>query len=68
MENIPLKILKECDFSFHFLANCVNKATRDKKFPDSLKLSNIVLVHKKKVIQLYDYMEKFFESTALWFP
>ena len=68
MENIPLKILKECDFSFHFLTNCINKATRNKKFPDSLKLSNIVLVHKKKVIQLYDYMENFFESTALWFP
>ena len=65
MENIPLKILKECDFSFHFLTNCINKATRNKKFPDSLKLSNIVLVHKKKVIQLYDYMEKIFESTAL---
>ena len=93
MENIPLKILKECDFSFHFLTNCINKATRNKKFPDSLKLSNIVLVHKEKDptektnyrsvsilpllstvfekvmhIQLYDYMEIFFESTALWFP
>ena len=40
---IPVKILKECDFSFHFLTKIKNK-----KFPDSLKLSNIVPVHKKK--------------------
>ena len=45
---IPLKILKEWDFSFHFLTNCINEAIRNKKFPDSLKLSNIVPVHKKK--------------------
>ena len=34
---IPLKILKECDFSFHFLTNCINEAMKNKKFPDSLK-------------------------------
>ena len=45
---IPQKILKECDFSFHFLTNCINEAIKNKKFPDSLKLSNIVPVHKKK--------------------
>ena len=44
---IPLKILKECDFSFHFLTNCINEAIRSKKFPDSLKSSNIVPVDKK---------------------
>ena len=45
---IPPKILKECDFSFHFLTNCINEAIKNKKFPDSTKLSNIVPVHKKK--------------------
>ena len=44
---IPLKILKECNFSFHFLTNCINGATKN-KFPDSLKLCNIVPAHKKK--------------------
>ena len=45
---IALKILKECDFSFHFCANCINEAIKNKEFPNSLKLSNIVPVHKKK--------------------
>ena len=45
---IPLKILKECDFSFYFFTNCINEAIKNKKFPDSLKLSNTVPVHKKK--------------------
>ena len=87
VENAPLKILKECDFSFHFFTNCINEAIRKRMFPDSLKLSNIVLVHKKKdstdktnyksvsilpllskvfekviYIQLYDYMENFFNQ------
>ena len=44
---IPLKILKEFDF-FHFLTNCINEAIKNNKFSDSLKLSNIVPVHKKK--------------------
>ena len=71
---VPLKILKECDFSFHFLRSCINEAIKNKKFPDSLKLSNIVSVHQKKdptnkinyrpvrilmCIQLYDCMENF---------
>ena len=29
---ILLKILKECDFSFHFLTNCINEATKNKNF------------------------------------
>ena len=45
---IPLKILKECDFSFHFLTNCINEAIKNNNFPDYLKLSNIVPVHEKK--------------------
>ena len=47
-EEIPQKILKECDFSFHFLTNCINEAGKNKKFPDSLKLSNIAPVQKKE--------------------
>ena len=46
---IPLKILKECDFSFHFLTNCIDEAiNKNNEFPSSSKLSNIVPVHKKK--------------------
>ena len=46
---IPLKILKECDFSFHFLTNGINEAIKNKKFPVSLKLSNIVPSIRKKI-------------------
>ena len=45
---IPLKILEECGFSFHFLTNCINEAIKNSKFTDSLKLSDIEPVHKKK--------------------
>ena len=45
---ILLKILKKCDFSFHFITNCINEAIKSNKFPDSLKLSNIVSAYKKK--------------------
>ena len=45
---IPLKILKEYYFSFHFLTNCINEAIKNNNFPDYLKLSNIVPVHEKK--------------------
>ena len=44
---IPPKILKECDFSFHFVTDCINKAIKN-KFPDSLKSFNIVPAHKEK--------------------
>ena len=29
---IPLKVLKECDFSFHFLTNCINEAMKTRSF------------------------------------
>ena len=45
---IPIKIFKENGFTFEYLTSCVNEATSSSKFPDSLKLSNIVPVHKKK--------------------
>ena len=40
--------MKESGFTFEDLASCVNEAISSGKFPDSLKLSNIVLVDKKK--------------------
>ena len=43
---IPIKILKENEFTFEYLSFCVNEAISSGKFPDS-KLSNIVPVHKK---------------------
>ena len=46
---IPIKILKESGFTFEYLTSCVNEAISSGKFPDSLKLSNIVPVQKKKV-------------------
>ena len=45
---IPIKILKESGFTFEYLTSCVNEAILSGKFPDSLKLSNIVPVYKKK--------------------
>ena len=45
---IPIKILKESGFNFEYLTLCVNETILFSKFPDSLKLSNIVPVHKKK--------------------
>ena len=45
---IPQKILKECDFSFHFLTNFINEAIKNKDSLESLKLSNIVPVHMNK--------------------
>ena len=45
---IPIKILKESRFTFEYLTSRVNEAISFGKFPDFLKLSNIVPVHKKK--------------------
>ena len=40
--------MKEKEFTFEYLTSRVNEAILSGKFPDSLKFSNIVLVHKKK--------------------
>ena len=45
---IPIKILKESGFTFEYWTSCVNEAILSSKFPDSLKLSNIVPVYNKK--------------------
>ena len=45
---IPIKYLKKVGFSFEYLTSCINEAISSGKFPDSLKLSNILPVHKRK--------------------
>ena len=45
---IPIKTWKESGFTFEYLTSCFNEAILSGKFPDSLKLLNIVPVHKKK--------------------
>ena len=42
------KILKECEFTFDVLTNCINKSIEAGYFPDSLKLANVALVFKKE--------------------
>ena len=41
---IPVKLLKGCDFSFHALTNCINESIENGPFPDSLKEANIAPV------------------------
>ena len=45
---IPTKILKECEFTFDELTNCINKSIGTGYFPDRLKLANVTLVFKKE--------------------
>ena len=44
---IPVEILKNSEFCFSELTKCINKAFNENKFPDTLKLSDIVPVFKK---------------------
>ena len=46
-EDIPIKLLKECDFTYKKLTNCINNSLSEELFPDSLKRANITPVHKK---------------------
>ena len=72
---IPIKILKERGFTFEYLTSCVNKDILCGKFPDSLKLSNIVRVHKKKdptdkcnyrPVSILPLLSKVFEELYSW--
>ena len=40
--------MKECEFTFDVLTNCINKSIEAGYFPDSLKLANVALVFKKE--------------------
>ena len=44
---IPIQILKESEFAFGILTNCINKSIETGCFPDSLKAANITLIFKK---------------------
>ena len=44
---IPIEILKDSTFCFAEVTNCINKFLKNKKFPDTLKLSDITMVFKK---------------------
>ena len=45
---MPTKILRECEFTFDVLTNCINKSIETGYFPDSLKLVNVAPVVKKE--------------------
>ena len=45
---MPTKILRECEFTFDVLTNCINKSVETGYFPDSLKLANVAPVFKKE--------------------
>ena len=44
---IPTKILKECEFTFEILTQCVNKSFASGEFPDCLKQANVSPIFKK---------------------
>ena len=44
---IPVNVLKNSEIWFYDLTNCINEAIRNNKFPDSLKLSDIIPAYKK---------------------
>ena len=44
---IPQQLLKECDFTYEKLTNCINSTLSEGLFPDFLKRANITPVHKK---------------------
>ena len=44
---IPIRILKECEFTFEFLKNSINKSIEDGSFRDSLNKRNIARIFKK---------------------
>ena len=39
---IPVKLLKDCDFSFYAITNCIDESIESGRFPDSLKEANII--------------------------
>ena len=45
---IPVKLLKDCDFSLYALTNCIIESIANETFSDSLKEANIVPVYKSK--------------------
>ena len=46
---IPTKILKECEFTFEILTQCINKSFTSGKFPDWLKQLTFHLYLRKMI-------------------
>ena len=46
--DIPLNVLRSSEFAFIYLTECINEVLQNSKFPESLKLSDIVPVYKKR--------------------
>ena len=53
---IPSEILENSDFCSSELRKCINKAFKQNKFPDSLKLSDLVPACKKNLIQTLEQL------------
>ena len=45
--DIPTNILKECNFTFSVLADCINTSFENGAFPDCLKEANVTPIFKK---------------------
>ena len=72
--DIPLKLLKECDFTYGKLTNCMNNSLSEGLFPESLKKSNLTPVHKKndlldkenyKPVSILPLLSKVYERAIL---
>ena len=50
--DIPLNVLISSAFTFSYLTECINEVLRNSKYPESLKLSDIVPVYKKRILQI----------------
>ena len=50
--DIPLKFLRSSEFTFSYLTVCINEVLRNSKFPESLRLSDLVPVYKKWAPQI----------------
>ena len=46
--DIPLNVLRCSEFTCSYLTECINEVLQNSKYPESLKLSDIVPVYKKK--------------------
>ena len=70
---IPVYILKNSEFCFSELTKCINKGFNENKFPDTLKLSDIVPVFKNldptdktnfRPVNVLPLLSKVFEKTT----
>ena len=63
---ILVKLLKDCNFSFHVLTNCINESIENGTFPNSLTEVNITPVCKfKNLIDNVNYRPMTIFSSSL---